>query len=71
MWYIPPAMETDDQFPPCKCCHSRTEFAANHCPQCHGLKTFNLSKLEDEHLIYFCESCGLTFDLRAIVLNYR
>ena len=57
-------------FPPCDCCHSLAEFATNHCPQCHSLKTFNLSKITDEDLISFCESCGTTFDLRAVVSRY-
>jgi hypothetical protein len=46
------------------------EFAANHCPQCHSLKTFALSKVADKDLIYFCEACCLTFDLRATVAKY-
>ena len=55
---------------PCECCHSLAEFAAHHCPRCHSLKTFNLSKLTDEDLISFCDSYGLTFDLRETVLKY-
>ena len=54
----------------CRCCHSLAEFAAHHCPRCHSLKTFNLSKLTDEDLISFCDSYGLTFDLRETVLKY-
>jgi hypothetical protein len=64
------AMNRKQLFPPCDCCHSLAEFATNHCPRCHSLKTFSLSKITDEDLISFCESCGTTFDLRAVVSKY-
>jgi hypothetical protein len=64
------AMSLSQLFPPCECCHSLAEFATNHCPRCHSLKTFNLSKITDQDLISFCESCGTTFDLRVVVSKY-
>jgi hypothetical protein len=64
------AMEISGTVLPCQCCHSLAEFAANHCPQCHSLKTFNLSKLMDKDIIYFCSACCLTFDLQATVSKY-
>jgi hypothetical protein len=63
-------MKASDLVPPCKCCHSAAEFAANHCPRCHSLKTYNLSKDLDKDLIYFCTDCYVTFDLRATVAKY-
>ena len=63
-------METIGKMPACQCCHSIVEFAANHCPQCHSLKTFNLSKPTDPDLISFCSDCGLTFNLRATISKY-
>ena len=42
-----------DLFSLCRCCHSLAEFAANHCPQCHSLKTITLSNDTDEDWISF------------------